>query len=159
MPQFFIHRPVFAWVVALFIILLGLIAIPQLPIARFPSVAPPSVNIYVAYPGATPQTMNDSVLSVIERELSSVKNLLYFQSSSDTSGTAEISVTFKPGTHPELAQVDVQNRLKAVEARLPQAVRQNGLSVESASSNFLMMVGLKSAAARHHLSTLQRVTA
>lgn len=149
MPQFFIHRPVFAWVVALFIILLGLIAIPQLPIARFPSVAPPSVNIYVAYPGATPQTMNDSVLSVIERELSSVKNLLYFQSSSDTSGTAEISVTFKPGTHPELAQVDVQNRLKAVEARLPQAVRQNGLSVESASSNFLMMVGLKYADGRH----------
>ena len=149
MPQFFIHRPVFAWVVALFIILLGLIAIPQLPIARFPSVAPPAVNIYVTYPGATPQTMNDSVLSVIERELSSVKNLLYFQSSSDTSGTAEINVTFKPGTDPELAQVDVQNRLKAVEARLPQAVRQNGLSVESASSNFLMMVGLKSADGRY----------
>ena len=149
MPQFFIHRPVFAWVVALFIILLGLIAIPQLPIARFPSVAPPAVNIYVTYPGATPQTVNDSVLSVIERELSSVKNLLYFQSSSDTSGTAEINVTFKPGTDPELAQVDVQNRLKAVEARLPQAVRQNGLSVESASSNFLMMVGLKSADGRY----------
>ncbi|WP_425904487.1 multidrug efflux RND transporter permease subunit [Aeromonas sp. FL131] len=149
MPQFFIHRPVFAWVVALFIILLGLIAIPQLPIARFPSVAPPAVNIYVTYPGATPQTVNDSVLSVIERELSSVKNLLYFQSSSDTSGTAEINVTFKPGTDPELAQVDVQNRLKAVEARLPQAVRQNGLSVASASSNFLMMVGLKSADGRY----------
>jgi len=149
MPQFFIHRPVFAWVVALFIILLGLIAIPQLPIARFPSVAPPAVKIYVTYPGATPQTVNDSVLSVIERELSSVKNLLYFQSSSDTSGTAEINVTFKPGTDPELAQVDVQNRLKAVEARLPQAVRQNGLSVESASSNFLMMVGLKSADGRY----------
>ena len=149
MPQFFIHRPVFAWVVALFIILLGLIAIPQLPIARFPSVAPPAVNIYVTYPGATPQTVNDSVLSVIERELSSVKNLLYFQSSSDTSGTAGINVTFKPGTDPELAQVDVQNRLKAVEARLPQAVRQNGLSVESASSNFLMMVGLKSADGRY----------
>ena len=149
MPQFFIHRPVFAWVVALFIILLGLIAIPQLPIARFPSVAPPAVKLYVTYPGATPQTVNDSVLSVIERELSSVKNLLYFQSSSDTSGTAEINVTFKPGTDPELAQVDVQNRLKAVEARLPQAVRQNGLSVESASSNFLMMVGLKSADGRY----------
>jgi len=149
MPQFFVHRPVFAWVIALFIILLGLIAIPQLPIARFPSVAPPSVSIYVTYPGATPQAMNDSVLSVIERELSSVKNLLYFQSSSDTSGTAEINVTFKPGTDPELAQVDVQNRLKAVEARLPQAVRQNGLSVESASSNFLMMVGLKSADGRY----------
>ena len=142
MPQFFIDRPVFAWVVAIFIVLFGLIAIPQLPIARFPSVAPPSVSITASYPGATPQTMNDSVVSLIERELSGVKNLLYFESSSDTSGSASISVTFKPGTNPELAQVDVQNRLKAIEPRLPQAVRQNGLGVESASSSFLMIVSL-----------------
>ncbi|OBV37958.1 efflux RND transporter permease subunit [Janthinobacterium psychrotolerans] len=142
MPQFFIDRPVFAWVVAIFIVLFGLIAIPQLPIARFPSVAPPSVSITASYPGATPQTMNDSVISLIERELSGVKNLLYFESSSDTSGSASISVTFKPGTNPELAQVDVQNRLKAIEPRLPQAVRQNGLGVESASSSFLMIVSL-----------------
>ena len=154
MPQFFINRPVFAWVVALFIILVGLIAIPKLPIARFPSVAPPSVSITATYPGATPQTMNDSVLSVIERELSSVKNLLYFESSSDTSGSAQITATFKPGTNPEMAQVDVQNRLKAVEARLPQAVRQNGLNVESASSGFLMMVGLKSDDGRHNETEL-----
>ena len=87
MPQFFIKRPVFAWVVALFIILFGLIAIPQLPIARYPSVAPPQVTITATYPGATPQTMNDSVLGLIERELSSLKNLLYFESSSDTSGS------------------------------------------------------------------------
>ncbi|WP_426076276.1 multidrug efflux RND transporter permease subunit [Janthinobacterium sp. PSPC3-1] len=142
MPQFFIDRPVFAWVVAIFIVLLGLIAIPQLPIARFPSVAPPSVSISASYPGATPQTMNDSVIGLIERELSGVKNLLYFESSSDTSGSASITVTFKPGTNPELAQVDVQNRLKAIEPRLPQAVRQNGLGVESASSGFLMIVSL-----------------
>ena len=142
MPQFFIDRPVFAWVVAIFIVLFGLIAIPQLPIARFPSVAPPSVSISASYPGATPQTMNDSVISLIERELSGVKNLLYFESSSDTSGSASITVTFKPGTNPELAQVDVQNRLKAIEPRLPQAVRQNGLGVESASSGFLMIVSL-----------------
>ena len=144
MPGFFIQRPVFAWVIALFIILLGLIAIPQLPIARYPSVAPPSVSINVSYPGATPQTMNDAVLSLIERELSSVKNLLYFESSADTSGAASITATFKPGTDPELAQVDVQNQLKAIEARLPQVVRQNGLTVESAASGFLMIVGLKS---------------
>ncbi len=93
MPSFFINRPVFAWVVALFIILLGLIAIPQLPIARYPTVAPPTVSIYTAYPGATPQTMNDAVVGLIERELSSVKNLLYFESSTDTSGTAEIRIT------------------------------------------------------------------
>ncbi|HEY9097127.1 MAG TPA: multidrug efflux RND transporter permease subunit, partial [Hydrogenophaga sp.] len=159
MPQFFIRRPVFAWVIALFISLLGLIALPQLPIARFPSVAPPSVSIYASYPGATPQTLNDSVLSVIERELSSVKNLLYYESSSDTSGSAEITAIFKPGTNPEMAQVDVQNRLKAVEARLPQAVRQNGLGVESASSNFLMMVGLKSTDGRYDGTALSNYMA
>ncbi len=112
MPQFFIQRPVFAWVVALFIILLGVIAIPKLPVAHYPSVAPPSVTITATYPGATPQTMNDAVLSLIERELSSVKNLLYFESSADASGSASVTATFKPGTNPELAQVDVQNRLK-----------------------------------------------
>ncbi|KAA0018725.1 multidrug efflux RND transporter permease subunit [Salinicola corii] len=144
MPQFFINRPVFAWVIALFIVLAGVIAIPKLPIARYPSVAPPSVTLYATYPGATPQTLNDSVVSLVERELSGVKNLLYFESSVDTSGTAQITATFKPGTDAELAQVDVQNRIKAVEPRLPQAVRQNGLQVESASSSFLMMVGMTS---------------
>ncbi len=144
MPQFFINRPVFAWVVALFIIMSGLIALPQLPIERYPSVAPPQVTITAVYPGATPQTMNDSVLGLIERELSSLKNLLYFESSSDTSGAATITASFKPGVNPELAQVDVQNRLKTIEARLPQTVRQNGLIVEAASSGFLMLVSLKS---------------
>ncbi|MFC7335018.1 multidrug efflux RND transporter permease subunit [Rhodocista pekingensis] len=154
MPHFFIHRPVFAWVVALFIILLGLIALPQLPIARYPSVAPPTVSIYASYPGAAPQTMNDSVLGLIERELSGVKNLLYFESSADTSGTAQVTVTFKPGTDPEMAQVDVQNRLKAIEPRLPQAVRQNGLTVESADSGFLMLVSLRSEDGRFDETTL-----
>lgn len=144
MPQFFINRPVFAWVIALFIVLLGSIAIPQLPIARYPSVAPPSVALYATYPGATPKTLNDSVVSLVERELSGVKNLLYFESSVDTSGSAQITATFKPGTDPELAQVDVQNRIKAVESRLPQVVRQSGLQVESAASGFLMMIGMTS---------------
>ena len=142
MPQFFIHRPVFAWVIALFIVLLGVLAIPQLPLSRYPTVAPPTVSLYATYPGATPKTLNDSVVSLIERELSSVRHLLYFESSVDTSGSAEIKATFKPGTNPELAQVDVQNRIKAVEPRLPQAVRQNGLQVESATSSFLLLVGL-----------------
>ncbi|WP_423600000.1 multidrug efflux RND transporter permease subunit [Roseateles sp. MS654] len=144
MAEFFIKRPVFAWVISLFIVLLGLIAIPKLPITRYPSVAPPTVTITASYPGATPQTMNDGVVGLIERELSSVKDLLYFESSAETSGSASITATFKPGTDPAMAQVDVQNKLKAVEARLPQAVRQNGLTVESASSNFLMIVGLTS---------------
>ncbi|MEN8619711.1 multidrug efflux RND transporter permease subunit [Shewanella baltica] len=144
MPQFFINRPVFAWVIALFIVLIGVIAIPQLPISRYPSVAPVSVTLYATYPGATPQTLNDSVVSLIERELSGVKNLLYFESSVDSSGSAQITATFKPGTNAEMAQVDVQNRIKAVEPRLPQAVRQSGMQVESAASGFLMMVGMTS---------------
>ena len=149
MSQFFIKRPVFAWVIALFVVLFGVLAIPQLPVARYPSVAPPSVSVYASYPGAAPQTMNDSVVSLIERELSGVKNLLYFESSVDTSGSAQITVTFTPGTNTELAQVDVQNRIKTIEPRLPAAVRQNGLNVESASSSFLMMVGLISTDGRY----------
>lgn len=144
MRQFFINHPVLAWVVALFIVLLGLIAAPQLLIARYPSGAPPSVRITATYPGATSQAMNDSVLSVIEHELSSVKNLLYFESSSDTSGMAEITATFNSGVDPEMAQVTVQNCLKAVEARLPLTVRQSGLHVQPASSGFLMLVSLMS---------------
>lgn len=145
MPQFFIHRPVFAWVISLFIILSGLLAIPKLPVARYPSIAPPSISIYATYPGSTPEMMNNNVIALIERELSSVKNLLYFESSSDTTGSATITLTFTPGTSAELAQVDVQNRIKMVEPRLPKAVRQNGLNVESTSANFLMIVGLSSA--------------
>ena len=150
MPQFFINRQIFAWVIAIFIVLAGVISIPQLPVSRFPTIAPPSVSIYATYTGATPQTINDSVVSLIERELSSVKNLLYFESTADTSGGATITATFKPGTDAELAQVDVQNRLKAVEPRLPEAVRRAGLTVESASSGFLMIVTLGSKDGRYN---------
>ncbi|RUM25841.1 multidrug efflux RND transporter permease subunit [Rhizobium vallis] len=144
MPNFFIDRPVFAWVIAIFIVLAGAISITQLPVSRFPVIAPPSVTIYATYTGATPQTINDSVTSLIERELSSTKNVLYFESSSDSSGSISITITFNPGTDPELAQVDVQNRLKAIEPRLPEQVRRAGLTVEAASSGFLMIVSLKS---------------
>lgn len=144
MAKIFIHRPIFAWVIAIFMVLAGILAIPQLPIARFPSVAPPSVSISVSYPGATPQVLNDSVISLIERELTGVKNLLYFSSSADTSGSATITATFKPSINVEMAQMDVQNQLKSVEPRLPHAVRQSGVSVEAASSGFLMLVGLSS---------------
>jgi multidrug efflux pump len=144
MPRFFIGRPIFAWVIAIAIVLAGVIALPQMPVARFPSVAPPSVSIYASYPGATPQTLNDSVVSLIEREMSGVKNLLYFESSADASGSATVTATFRLGTNVEMAQVDVQNRLKSIEARLPQAVRQTGVTVESASSGFLLIVSLMS---------------
>ncbi|MDH4992378.1 multidrug efflux RND transporter permease subunit [Aquamicrobium lusatiense] len=145
MPQFFINRPVFAWVIAIFITIAGIVAIPQLPVSRFPVIAPPSVSINASYVGASAQTVTDSVIAPIERDLSAVKNVLYFESSADASGNASITVTFKPGTDPELAQVDVQNRLKSVEPRLPEQVRRAGLSVEAASSGFLMIVSLRSA--------------
>ncbi|MET2831611.1 multidrug efflux RND transporter permease subunit [Mesorhizobium shangrilense] len=144
MPHFFIERPVFAWVIAIFIVLAGLVSIPQLPVSRFPVIAPPSISIYTTYTGASPQTINDSVTAPIERELTAVKNVLYFESSSDSAGNASITVTLKPGTDPELAQIDVQNRLKAVEQRLPESVRRAGLTVEGVTSGFLMIVSLRS---------------
>lgn len=144
MPQFFIERPVFAWVIAIFIVLFGAISLTQLPVERYPTVAPPAVNIYATYPGATPKTLNDSVVEPIEREISSVDHLLYFESSVDTSGLAQIVVTFEPGTNPEFGQVEVQNKLRAVEPRLPQMVRQIGLQVQAANTGFLLLVSLVS---------------
>ncbi|AZE49202.1 RND efflux system, inner membrane transporter [Pseudomonas chlororaphis] len=143
MPQFFIDRPVFAWVVALFILLAGALSIPQLPVAQYPDVAPPSIEIYAAYPGASAQTVDESVVSLIEEELNGADHLLYFSSQSSL-GSATITATFQPGTHPEMAQVDVQNRLKVVEPRLPQAVTQQGLQVEKVSAGFLLLITLTS---------------
>lgn len=144
MSQFFIHRPVFAWVIAIFIVLAGIVAIPQLPVSRYPVIAPPSISIFTTYTGASVQAVNDSVVVPIEKELSSVKNILYYESTVDATGGASITVTFKPGTDPELAQVDVQNRLKNAEPRLPEVVRRNGINVEASESGFLMVIALKS---------------
>ncbi|MCU7646218.1 efflux RND transporter permease subunit [Pseudomonas piscis] len=143
MPQFFIDRPVFAWVVAFFILIGGALAIPQLPVAQYPNVAPPQIEIAATYPGASAQTMDESVVSLIEQELNGADHLLYFSSQSSL-GSATITATFQPGTNPELAQVDVQNRLKAVEPRLPQAVTQQGLQVEKVSAGFLLLITLSS---------------
>ena len=143
MPQFFIERPVFAWVVALFILLLGGLAIPQLPVAQYPDVAPPQVEVYAVYPGASAATLDESVVSVIEQELNGADNLLYFESQSSL-GSATITASFQPGTNPDLAQVDVQNRLKVIESRLPRAVTQQGLQVEKVSTGFLLLATLTS---------------
>lgn len=143
MPQFFIDRPVFAWVLALFILLAGALAIPQLPVAQYPVVAPPQIEIYAVYPGASAQTVDESVVSLIEEELNGADHLLYFESQSSL-GSATITATFQPGTDPEMAQVDVQNRLKIVESRLPQAVTQQGLQVEKVSAGFLLLITLTS---------------
>ncbi|WP_054885451.1 efflux RND transporter permease subunit [Pseudomonas sp. NBRC 111130] len=143
MPQFFIDRPIFAWVIALFILLAGALAIPRLPVAQYPNVAPPQVEIYAVYPGASAATLDESVVSLIEQELNGADNLLYFSSQSSL-GSATITATFEPGTHPDLAQVDVQNRLKVVESRLPRQVTQQGLQVEKVSTGFLLLGTLTS---------------
>ncbi|AXO61079.1 multidrug efflux RND transporter permease subunit [Pseudomonas sp. phDV1] len=142
MSLFFIRRPNFAWVVALFISLAGLLAIPFLPVAQYPNVAPPQITVTATYPGASAQVLTDSVTSVIEEELNGAKNLLYFESTSNANGIAEITVTFQPGTDPELAQVDVQNRLKKAEARIPQAVLTLGIQTEQATAGFLLIYAL-----------------
>ena len=141
MPHFFIERPVFAWVIALFMVLAGGMAITQLPVAQYPNIAPPKIEVVANYPGASAQAMDQSVASLIEQELSGADHLLYFESRS-SQGSATITATFKPGTHPELAQVDVLNRLKTVEPRLPQAVIQQGLRVEKVSTGFLLFISL-----------------
>ncbi|EOG5631669.1 efflux RND transporter permease subunit, partial [Pseudomonas aeruginosa] len=127
MSEFFIKRPNFAWVVALFISLAGLLVISKLPVAQYPNVAPPQITITATYPGASAKVLVDSVTSVLEESLNGAKGLLYFESTNNSNGTAEIVVTFEPGTDPDLAQVDVQNRLKKAEARMPQAVLTQGL--------------------------------
>jgi multidrug efflux pump len=144
MSQFFIDRPIFAWVIALFILVLGGVAITQLPVAQYPSVAPPSIIVSAAYPGASAQTLEDSVLSVIEREMNGSPGLIYIESVAQADGSGSITLSFEPGTSPDLAQVDVQNRLSRASPRLPQAVVQQGVRVDKARSNFLLFTILSS---------------
>ncbi|MYM26730.1 efflux RND transporter permease subunit [Duganella sp. CY15W] len=144
MAKFFIDRPVFAWVIALFILLGGMLAITVLPVAQYPTIAPPSIVVTATYPGATAQVLDDAVTSVIEQEMNGADGLQYVESQSEANGAVTITVTFVPGTNPDLAAVDVQNRIKRVESRLPAAVTQQGVQVNKARSNILMFVGLTS---------------
>lgn len=144
MAQIFINRPVLAWVFALFITIAGLISLPFLPIAQYPTVAPPQLTIYTTYPGASPQEIYQGVTRLIEEELNGVQGIMYFESTSDTAGMVTINATFKAGTNIEQASVDVQNAIRRVEPRLPAAVTSQGINVEEASSGFLMMVALTS---------------
>ena len=144
MPQFFIERPIFAWVVALFILLAGLLAIPNMPVAQYPDVAPPAITITATYPGASAKEVAESVTSIIEDQLNGAKGLLYYESVSDSYGQSQITATFAPGTDPDLAQVDVQNRVSNVSAQLPVAVNQQGIQYEQTSAGFLMIVTLSS---------------
>ena len=144
MARFFIDRPIFAWVIALFIIVLGATSITRLPVAQYPSVAPPTVVLSAAYPGASAQTLEDSVLSVIEREMNGAPGLAYMESVAQANGTGSITLSFEPGTNLDLAQVEVQNRLARATPRLPSVVNQQGVRVEKSQSNFLMFTMLSS---------------
>ena len=142
MSRIFIDRPIFAWVIAILIMLLGLGAINRLPIAQYPDVAPPQVNIRASYPGASAQTLQDSVTQVLEQQLTGLDGLLYFQSSSSSRGQVTINVTFEKGTDPDIAQVQVQNAVQAAESRLPQQVQQQGVRVTKSSNDFLLIIGV-----------------
>ncbi len=143
MSKFFIHRPIFAWVIAIFVILAGIVSITQLPVAQFPTVAPPTITVTATYPGATSETMTDSVLQLIEREMNGSEGLMYMESKAPAGGQGSLTITFAPGTNAELAQVDVQNRLSRALPRLPSVVQALGVRVDKAMSNFLMILAFQ----------------
>ena len=169
MARFFIDRPIFAWVIALFLLVAGGVSIKLLPIAQYPTVAPPAITLTAIYPGASAQTLEESVLSVIELEMNGSPGLIYMESVAQANGSGSITLTFETGTDPALAQVDVQNRLSRAAPRLPPAVTQQGVRVDKARGNFLLFTILSSSdpsvdpvalgdyAARNVLPEIQRI--
>ncbi|EGY4503848.1 efflux RND transporter permease subunit [Salmonella enterica] len=144
MANFFIRRPIFAWVLAIILMMAGALAIMQLPVAQYPTIAPPAVSISATYPGADAQTVQDTVTQVIEQNMNGIDNLMYMPSTSDSAGSVTITLTFQSGTDPDIAQVQVQNKLQLATPLLPQEVQQQGISVEKSSSSFLMVAGFVS---------------
>lgn len=141
--RFFIERPIFASVIAVIITLIGAFAYPQLSLSQYPEIAPPTIAINAAYSGASAETVAETVAAPLEQEINGVENMLYMSSSS-TNGAAQVTVTFKPGTDLNAAQVLVQNRVALAEPRLPEQVRQVGVTVNKQSTGFLMIVALTS---------------
>jgi multidrug efflux pump len=144
MSRFFIDRPVFAWVIALVIMLAGLISIFRLPIAQYPSIAPPTITVSASYPGASAKTLEDTVTQIIEQRMTGLDGLRYISSTSDGAGSATITLTFNADTDPDIAQVQVQNKLKLAETQLPQEVQQQGVTVTKSVRNFIMVIGFVS---------------
>ena len=144
MPRFFINRPIFAWVIAILVMLAGLLSIKTLPVSQYPAIAPPQIAINATYPGASAQTVQDTVTQVIEQKLNGIDNLIYMSSTSDSSGAVAITLTFKAGTDPNIAQVQVQNKLQLAVPLLPQVVQRQGIAVVKSTRNFLLIVGLVS---------------
>src|SRR5204863_1259491 len=142
MSRIFIDRPIFAWVIAIIIMLVGLGSMITLPIAQYPDVAPPQVNVRATYPGASAETIQNSVTQILEQQLTGIDGLLYFQSSSTSRGQATIIATFEKGTDPDIAQVQVQNAIQAAISRLPQQVQQQGVRVTKSNPDLLMIIGV-----------------
>ena len=141
MSHFFIDRPVFAWVIALVIMLLGGVTILTLPIGQYPSIAPPPITINVTYPGASAETVRDTVIQPIEQEMYGLDGLEYMSSNGQADGSMQITLTFRQGTDPNIAQVQVQNKLSLAQPLLPQEVLAQGLAVTKATKNFMMIIG------------------
>ncbi|MGJ0481013.1 efflux RND transporter permease subunit [Pantoea agglomerans] len=141
MAKFFIDRPIFAWVLAIIIMLVGALSILKLPIEQYPNVAPPAIEIQASYPGADAKTLQDSVTQVIEQNMNGIDGLMYMSSSSDSSGTLTLTISFESGTDADIAQVQVQNKLQLATPLLPQEVQQQGIQVKKSSSSFLMVAG------------------
>ena len=144
MPKFFIERPIFAWVIAIVIMLAGILAIKTLPVEQYPRIAPPTISIRTVYPGASAATLENSVTQVIEQKLTGIDHLRYFSSSSDSTGNLEITLTFDPEADPDIAQVQVQNKISSTLNVMPQEVKDQGIVVAKASRNFMIVIGLYS---------------
>ena len=141
MSRFFIGRPIFAWVIAIVTMLVGLLSIMTLPVSQYPEIAPPQVTVTATYPGASAETIENTITQQVEQAMTGLDGYLYMTSSSESSGRVSIDITFEAGTDPDIAQVQVQNRLKTVENSLPQVVQQLGVNVDKSAANFLMVVG------------------
>ncbi|MCB2049827.1 MAG: efflux RND transporter permease subunit [Novosphingobium sp.] len=154
MSRFFIDRPIFAWVLAIILMIAGLLAIRGLPVAQFPTIAPPAIEISATYPGADAQTLENTTTQIIEQQMKGIDNLRYFSSSSSSAGRATVTLTFEQGTDPDIAQVQVQNKLQSAMPLMPQEVQRQGIRVAKSSNNFLMVVGLYSKDGSHNKADL-----
>ena len=141
MSRFFIDRPIFAWVIAIAIMLAGILAIPNLPIAQYPDIAPPTISISATYPGASAKTVEDSVTQIIEQKMTGLDGLQYMSSTSSSAGTGKVDISFIAGTDPDIAQVQVQNKLQLALPQLPESVQQQGVKVAKSSTGFLLVIG------------------
>ena len=159
MARYFIDRPIFAWVIAIILMLAGVLAIRSLPIAQFPTIAPPAVSITATYPGADATTLENTTTQIIEQQLKGIDNLRYFSASSSSAGTVTITLTFEQGTDPDIAQVQVQNKLQAATPLLPQEVQQQGIRVAKATNNFLLVMALYSDDGSHSAVDLSDMVA